>query len=119
MSKYVKNVWKDRIVEHPNRYEDQNGNTLTLTQKPGNIVQEGTLVDAEKMNHIEEGIEALDDAISKMPTDLSEYAKTTDLPTKLSQLENDLLLKAESEEELITLSQQNPDKFVYTVQEES
>ena len=68
MSKYVKNVWEDRIVEHPNRYEDQNGNTLTLTQKPGNIVQEGTLVDAEKMNHIEDGIEALDNTISEMPT---------------------------------------------------
>lgn len=46
------------------------------------------------------------------------FAKTTDLPTKLSQLENDLLLKANSEEELITLSQQNPEKWVYTVQQE-
>lgn len=68
MSKYVKNVWEDRIVEYPNRYEDQNGNILTLTQRPGNIVNEGTKIVAELMNNIEDGIEALDNTISEMPT---------------------------------------------------
>ncbi len=33
---------KDRIVQYPNRYTDQNGNTLTLTPAPGTVTEEGT-----------------------------------------------------------------------------
>lgn len=56
MSQYVQQLWEDRIVEYPNRYKDQNGNILTLTEFPGNVAKEGTLVEAVKMNNIENGI---------------------------------------------------------------
>lgn len=56
MRQYNPTNWKDRIVQFPNRYKDQNDNVLTLTQDPGTVAQEGTLVEAEKMNNIEEGV---------------------------------------------------------------
>lgn len=59
MRQYNKTTWLDRIVQFPNRYKDQNENVLILTQDAGEIAQEGTLVEAEKMNNIEEGIEFL------------------------------------------------------------
>lgn len=54
--KYVKTNWLDKIVEFPNRYKDQNENILILTEEPGDIAQEGTLVDSPKLNKIEQGI---------------------------------------------------------------
>ena len=59
MRQYNPTNWKDRIVQFPNRYKDQNDNVLTLTQDPGTVAQEGTLVEAEKMNNIESGISHL------------------------------------------------------------
>lgn len=56
MKQYEKTNWKDRIVQFPNRYKDQNNNVLTLTQDPGEVAQDGTMVEAEVMNNIEEGI---------------------------------------------------------------
>lgn len=59
MKKYVKTIWEDRKVEYPNRYKDQNGNILILTQEPGEVACEGTPVDGERMNKIEDAIEEL------------------------------------------------------------
>lgn len=59
MKQYNKTNWFDRIVQFPNRYKDQDGNIITLTQEPGEVAQDGTLVEAEKMNNIEDGIEFL------------------------------------------------------------
>ncbi len=53
---YVKTNWEDRIVETPNKYQDQNGNILSLTQVPGQVTKEGTPVEAKFMNNIENGI---------------------------------------------------------------
>lgn len=57
---YVEQIWKDRQVQYPNRYVDQNGNILYLTRSPGTITENGSLFNAEKMNHIEEGIKEID-----------------------------------------------------------
>lgn len=65
MKKYIKNIWEDRIVQYPNRYKDQNDNLLTLTQEPGEVAQVGTLVEAERMNNIEDGIETVTDELQK------------------------------------------------------
>lgn len=59
MKQYKKTNWLDRIVQFPNRYKDQNNNVLTLTQDPGEVAQDGTMVEAEIMNNIEDGIEYL------------------------------------------------------------
>lgn len=59
MKQYNKTEWKDRIVQFPNRYRDQDNKQITLTQDPGSVAQDGTLVEAEIMNNIEDGIEFL------------------------------------------------------------
>ncbi len=59
MKNYIKTIWKDRKVEYPHRYKDQNGNVLILTKDPGEVEEEGTKVTAERMNNIEEAIDYL------------------------------------------------------------
>lgn len=61
---YTRKIWEDRIVQYPNRYRDQNDNLLILTPEPGEVAKAGTVVNAEAMNHIEDGIEGLSDVIS-------------------------------------------------------
>ncbi len=57
---YTKTNWKDRIVENPRTYSkvDNADGTITLTPKPGEVIEEGTPITAEKMNKIEEGVES-------------------------------------------------------------
>ena len=55
---YTKQLWEDRIVEKPMTYmmaTNEDG-TVTLTPVPGTITNEGSKVNAERMNHIEQGI---------------------------------------------------------------
>lgn len=58
---YEKQIWVDRQVQYPNRYVDQNGNILTLIRSPGTVTENGSLFNAERMNHIENGIKEIDD----------------------------------------------------------
>ena len=55
---YTKQIWEDRIVEKPMTYTmttNEDG-TVTLTPVPGTITKEGSKVNAERLNHMEEGI---------------------------------------------------------------
>lgn len=57
---YERGKWKDRAVEFPNRYEEVRGDDgfVTHIKKPGRVIQEGTPLNAEAFNHMEEGIYA-------------------------------------------------------------
>lgn len=91
MSKYIKTVWEDRIVQYPNRYKDQNGNILFLTHFPGNVSKSGTLVDSQKMNNIEDGIETLyQSAVDKDVSNLTNYYNKNEIDNKLGSKENTL-----------------------------
>ena len=55
---YTKQTWEDRVVEKPMTYmmtTNEDG-TVTLTPVPGTITNEGSKVNAERMNHMEQGI---------------------------------------------------------------
>jgi hypothetical protein len=55
---YTRTNWSDRIVERPSTYtmtQNPDG-TITLTPSPGTVVQEGTIVNAGRLNNIEEGL---------------------------------------------------------------
>ena len=57
---YIKNVWKDQNVERPRTYDFQTNSdgSVTLIDSFGNVTELGTPVNADNMNHIEDGIEA-------------------------------------------------------------
>ncbi len=59
---YVKNNWVDQEVERPRTYEISNNSdgSVTLIDSFGLVSELGTPVNADNMNHIEEGIEACD-----------------------------------------------------------
>ncbi len=87
--KYIKTNWLDRIVEFPNRYKDQNNNSITLTEDPGDVAQEGTLVDAQHLNNIENGVSDL--SLSKNYASLiydadNQEANNFYLETEISEL---------------------------------
>lgn len=55
---YVRTVWKDHVVEHPDRFvESQNPDgSIEHVKAPGQTIQEGTNQDAIHFNNMEEGI---------------------------------------------------------------
>lgn len=56
---YRRTNWKDHVVEYPNRYtETANGDgTVTHTPQPGEVVQQGTPINATNLNNLEEGLQ--------------------------------------------------------------
>lgn len=58
IDEYVKTNWRDHIVENPFAFletTNQDG-TINLEPKQGEILQEGTPVNARNLNHMEDGI---------------------------------------------------------------
>lgn len=55
---YEKQVWQDHIVERPRTFtESQNGDgSKTFTPAPGQIIQQGSPQNAQRFNHMEDGI---------------------------------------------------------------
>jgi len=55
---YEPTVWKNREVEKPRTFQQQNNpdGTVTLIPKEGNIIEPGTPIIADNMNKIEQGI---------------------------------------------------------------
>ena len=56
----ARRVWKDRAVERPRTYTIQNNpdGTVTLIPAPGQIIEEGTPVNASNLNGLEEDLES-------------------------------------------------------------
>ena len=61
---YTPTVWKDHRVERPRTYTMRHNDDGTITLIPafGAVVQEGTPMDAQHLNHMEEGIRAAAEA---------------------------------------------------------
>lgn len=58
MSEYIPIGWKNRLVEKPMTYRMVNNGdgTITLTRESGEVYEEGTAVNADNLNHMEDGI---------------------------------------------------------------
>jgi len=67
---YIKNTWVDQEVERPKTYEMVNNSdgTVTLVDSFGLVTELGTPVNADNMNHIEEGL---------ADTDVTKYNSNT------------------------------------------
>lgn len=61
---YTPTEWRDRAVERPRNYRATSNpdGTITLTPEPGTVHEEGTPVNAARMNNIENGLVMLDNA---------------------------------------------------------
>jgi len=72
---YEKIAWKNREVEKPRTYTkvDNSDGTITLTPAEGNIIEPGTPIIADNMNHIEQGIEDVDQAIDTHISDSEKH----------------------------------------------
>lgn len=59
---YSKTTWKNRVVQNPQTYlQQQNADgTVTLIPKEGTVTEAGTPVNAVNMNNIEDGIATVD-----------------------------------------------------------
>lgn len=58
IKEYEKLDWQDHITERPGTFKEINNNDGTVTHVPqeGEILQEGTPVSANNLNHMDEGI---------------------------------------------------------------
>lgn len=76
---YIKNTWVDQDVERPKTYEVTNNQdgSITLTDSFGLVTELGTPVNADNMNHIEQGIfdnsEELDTKVNKSGDTMTGY----------------------------------------------
>lgn len=68
--------WKDHVVQRKRTYRmsENNDGTITLTPEEGEVYQQGTPINANRLNHMEQGI-----------YDVSEKAAATEEALKLAQ----------------------------------
>jgi hypothetical protein len=55
---YETNVWKNRVVQFPNRFtkSGETTTTVTLTANPGTVTEAGTAISSSNMNRMERGV---------------------------------------------------------------
>lgn len=96
MANYQKTDWKDRIVEYPNRIEliDNGDGTHTVVNKPGTIEEEGLVVNAEKLNNIEDGIKTNEGDIESHLNNNTPHREIASIERKEKD-ENDIFTKIE------------------------
>lgn len=88
---YQKTVWKDQDVENPRTYvERDNGDgTVTLLDAFGEVTELGTPVNATNMNHIENGIEEVDNStVHKTGNETITGVKTFQGDNRITVLQN-------------------------------
>lgn len=68
---YTKTIWQDRYIETPNKYQmvQNQDDTVTLTEVTGTIYTDGTEVNAEHMNNLENGVEDADNRVTALEQD--------------------------------------------------
>ena len=78
---YEKTVWTDRLVERPRTFNlQQNADgSVTLNANEGEILEDGTPINAANMNKIENGIEEVASQMADLTyQELSSYASNID-----------------------------------------
>jgi hypothetical protein len=63
---FIREFWKNRSVANPNRYLDQDEQSLTLTPDPGEVYEPGTPVNAARLNRMETGMGSLMNAVAML-----------------------------------------------------
>jgi hypothetical protein len=73
---YTPTDWKDHIVEYPSRFRvvDNGDGTVNILDDHGNIIQQGTSVNAANLNKMEQGIKDAHDAIAAHSAETTQNA---------------------------------------------
>ena len=80
---YEKTIWKDHIVEKPRTYRqiiNEDDGTIQLDPVTGDIIQQGTPVNAKNLNHLEEGVAGVEGRITEQENNFK--ALQEELPKK-------------------------------------
>ena len=80
---YDKYTWEDRIVARPRTYDHETNadDSVTHTPNPGEVIQTGTPIGAEKLNHMEQGIADCAGAVNELEeTKLEEAVYSVTVP---------------------------------------
>lgn len=96
---YTKTEWKDQNVENPRTYiaRDNGDDTITLLDAFGTITEIGTPVNATNMNHIEDGIAAVETLANTKANDNAVVHLTgAETITGAKTFNNDLIYKKTS-----------------------
>lgn len=106
---YQKTLWKNKIVERPKTFRLQQNADGTVTLKPefGKTIEEGTPVNAENMNNIEQGIENVNDDLESHKND---YAALVDRVNNLNA--NDIQSRREILDIKLKLDEQQVIEFL-------
>jgi len=80
MATFNKLQWEDFVAQYPCRFKvtDNGDGTVTITDEPGEVIQEGTPVNAENLNRIEQGIADLFEEDAKNMKSANNLAEITD-----------------------------------------
>lgn len=65
---YNRTIWRNRVVQRPRTYEEETNldGSVTHTPAPGTVLQEGTPLNEDNLNHMEAGIAATAAAINAL-----------------------------------------------------
>lgn len=88
---YEKQIWEDRSIEKPLTYYtsyNEDG-TITLTPCTGEVYKEGSKHNAQRMNHIEEGIEELEQNLTNKIEDNKKTIVITETGLDLNNFTED------------------------------
>lgn len=98
---YIPNEWKDQVVQRPKTYQMINNDdgSVTFVDSFGNVTELGTPVNADYMNHIEQGIAGCAIRLynAKETFALNEWVKDGDKLYKSKQANNTGHLTSESD----------------------
>lgn len=85
---YIKNTWVDQEVERPRTYqkEDHADGSFTLIDDFGLVSELGTPVNADNMNHIEEGIGEHEERITALENLPDVYLKTNQITNCITEI---------------------------------
>lgn len=71
-------IWKNHVVQYPNRYQMSKNSDGTLDLLPafGNVIQEGTQLNAENLNGLENRIADVANYVNDVSFDISTQANS-------------------------------------------